>query len=127
MEDGVRVPYILELDQELTVMTEYADRSVQKHVSDGRRSHRKRRMPDSPTRKVALIMSRWVTEAIENPIPGTDELRDAYVAERVELHEAAARDGRDCPPCDLSRLMRRYREILEEKGHFADVANMEIT
>ena len=127
VEDGVRIPYIIELDQELTVMAEYADRTVQKHVSDGRRSHRKPRVPDSPQRKVSLIMNRWVTEAIEeNPIPGTDDLRDEYFRKRTELHEEAAREGRDCPPCELSKLMRRYRETLTEKGYFSDIANMEI-
>lgn len=128
IEGGVRIPYTIDLDQEMTVIAEYADRTVHRHVVDGRRSHEKPRTPESPARKIALIMNRWVTKQVEtNPIPGTEDLRDRYFDELAAMHTVAALEGSACKPCDISKLMRRYREILEQQGYFADVANLSLT
>lgn len=122
LEDGVRIPYTIELDHELTVVAEYADRTVQRHVAEGRGARRPR--PEmAPVKKKNLLLGRWVSESVaDNPIDGTGDLREAYFADKRAL--LASFDERDepCPPCQLGRLMRRYREKLEAGGHFSNIA-----
>ena len=77
MRDGVRIPYVLELDHELTVLAEYADTTEVNHVAAGRSGLTPRRNADSPARRISTAMSKWCTKAVEeNPLPGTDELRE---------------------------------------------------
>ena len=59
MKDGVRLPYVLELDHELTVVSEYADTTDVDHVRDGRRAGRGPRVPASPARRMSAAVARW--------------------------------------------------------------------
>ena len=123
IQDGVRVPYVMELDAELTVVSEYADTTHLQHVVDGRRSPGARRVEDeNPERRKSMIIARWVSESVaENPIEGTDEIRDSYFEDLRALRDKHIERGSRCKPCDVGKLMRRYREILEEKGYLGQL------
>jgi len=118
MQGGARVPYTIELDHELTVISEYADTTTIDHVAAGRRSHGE---GDTPTRRKARVMSKWCAKSIEdNPIPGTDDLRTQYFLDFEKLAGEFASEGKACPGCEVGKLMRRYREKLEAEGRLQD-------
>lgn len=104
------MPYTIELDDELTVIAEYAA------VPDPENAPPPR---DSRSSNVARAMARWTTEAItENPIPGTDDIRQAYFDAKQALlaeHEAA---GTECPGCEIGKLMRQFKDKLNAAGYF---------
>jgi hypothetical protein len=117
LKDGVRIPYVIELDHELTVIHEYADTTAIDHAREGRAPRRQR--DDDPQKEMLRTMSRWVTQSIQdNPIPGTDELRQSYVDDLNELTGDYSKVGKECPTCDISQLIRRYRDKLESGGYF---------
>lgn len=121
-EAGERIPYVLELDHELTVMSEYADHTAANHVAAGR-STKKAKRADTKGRRIALAIARWVTQSVEdNPIPGTDAMRDTYFEELDALHRYHAQNGSECKPCDVGVLIRQHRTKLEKDGHLAQFA-----
>ena len=123
IKDGVRIPYVLELDHELTVLAEYADTTEVDHIREGRRNPRKPRVADSPARRIATAMSKWATERVaDNPIPGTDDLRDEYFKELEALETKYADKESKCPACEIGKLMRRYREKMEKQGSLTQLA-----
>lgn len=114
--DGVRVPYVMELDSELTVISEYADTTHVNHVREGRGGGRRPR--EDPERRVLMVIARWVSESVtENPIPGSDDLRDKYFRDLRALQDKHIERGSRCPNCEIGKLMRRYREMLQESGY----------
>ena len=114
LKDGVRIPYVIELDGELTVIAEYADVTVVDHITEGRRDDRH----DDAVKRIVTAVARWSARAItDNPIPGTDDLRQQFFSERDALEKSFKDAGRDCPGCEISKLMRRYRDKLSAAGH----------
>lgn len=114
-DNGERIPHIIELDSQLNFLREYRDVTERDRVAEGRRSTPQPEV--SEERQKAMRMARWATESvIENPIPGTTDLRDAYFHDLKELHEAFRIKGESCPGCKIGELMRSYREKLESGG-----------
>jgi len=116
LEGRSRVPYIMELDHELTVVAEYEDAKGSRTAAA-----RVRRAveTEAPAKKIARIMARWCTKSVEsNPIENTDGLREKYFEEFDALTEKFAAKKKSCPGCEVGKLMRRYREKLKEAGHF---------
>lgn len=116
LEGHQKVPYIMELDHELTVVAEYEDKKSTRTTS----AHARRAQEmEAPAKKVARVMARWCTKAVkENPIEGTDGLRKAYFKEFDALTEKFASKNKTCPGCEVGKLMRGYREKLKDAGHF---------
>ena len=105
LQDGVRVPWTIELDNELTVLAEYPSATS---------------AAAPPTDPIAHAMAKWaVAEIAENPIPGTDDLRAQYFSEVEALHATYAETGQTCPGCELGDVQRRYRLKLEAAGFIA--------
>jgi hypothetical protein len=106
MVDGVRTPFVLELDSTLTVVAEYEDvPHCASATDDGRED------------VLARAVAKWAVEAVkENPIPGTDDLRAEFFEARtrlLQLHEIA---GTVCPDCEMGSLLRQYKEKLRSDG-----------
>ena len=111
IQDGQRIPFTLELDHELTVIAEYADAAVIE--TKGRSASPPQPSPDGKK----ATMARWVTKSVDvNPIPGTEGLRGDYFEDLERLQEKHRREGTECSPCEIGRLVRRYREKLEKAG-----------
>lgn len=111
-EAGVRVPWVMELDTGQEVVSEAPVTPSRPEVAVARASQN---VVDTPDRRKQIATSKWQTESIaENPIPGTDDLRASYFQDLEKLQ--ASYDG-ECPACEIGRLMRSYKEILEERGH----------
>ncbi len=105
-----RVPYTIELDEQLTVIAEYADTSALDHVAMGRKPEAE---ASSPERRKAMLVARWTTPAVDvNPIPGSEELRQEFFEAKRKLDEQHGVKG--CPSCKLGPLIRQYREKLEK-------------
>ena len=120
VKDGVRIPYVLELDHELTVIAEYADAVVSKHVADGRATRDERR--SSSVDKLRTTMAKWFSEHTEeNPIPGTDPYRQDYWDDLASLKAEFAAKQQKCPGCKISQLQQRYREKLRQGGFLDSV------
>jgi hypothetical protein len=114
LKDGKRIPYTIELDNELTVVAEYADTTDLDHPVQGR-STRSEEM--APERKKAMTMARWATKAVaQNPIPGTEDLREDFFTDLENLQSKHITAGTTCPACEVGKLVRRYRARLEEGG-----------
>lgn len=106
-----RVPYTIELDEQLTVIAEYADTSALDHVAIGRKVEAE----SSPERRKAMLVARWTTPAVDvNPIAGSEELRQEFFEAKQKLD--AQHGGKGCPSCKLGPLIRQYREKLEKAG-----------
>ena len=115
MKDGLRIPYTIELDDTLTVVAEYADMTELEHIAAGRRNRPASEVNEE--RRKGMLVARWATEAvIENPIPGTDQLREDYFDSLRELKEQFAARGEKCPGCKMGALIRSFREKLESGG-----------
>lgn len=112
MEDGERLPYVIELDAQMTVTAEYLDPAVKAPAA-----------PTSITRggrssEGARIVAAWTTDSIQdNPIPGTDDLRAEFFEAKRALYSRHEAAGTKCPGCELGQLLRQYRDKLEEGGH----------
>ena len=63
---------------------------------------------------VASKMTMWATVEVPNPIPGTDDLRAKYEAARKAIESDVAAGV--CKPCEVGKLIARYRSILESRG-----------
>lgn len=102
IQGGQRVPYTLVLDEQLTVLREYAektDTSPAKPASEE---------ADNPARR----MAKWATDSVsDNPIPGSDELRKQFFEDMQNL-VSRYKEG-DCPACKKGELIRSYRAKLE--------------
>lgn len=102
-----RVPFILELDETLTVVNETPEQAAFDVAVYGQ----------SPA-EVKDRMTRWSTiEIEENPLPGTEELRAKYRAEREALIESHKKNKTMCPPCEIGKMVRHYRMLLEKDGY----------
>ena len=138
--NGQRVPFIMELDEEMTVITDrpadgspvstkgtplaaleaYPDldnpffsagiKEVKQLPGGGKQVVLK------PT-PLDIKVGTWVTPGIkDNPIPGTDELRAEFFEAEKAMREAHAEKGAECSNCDLGALIRRYRMKLFNAG-----------
>lgn len=111
MRGEQRIPYTIELDDEYTVISEYADTTAVDHVAEGRNP---RPSDVSPERQKAMLMARWATPGVDvNPIPGSEELRQEFFTAKQKLEASYA--GNNCPGCKLGALIREYRKKLEQK------------
>lgn len=64
-----------------------------------------------------IRVGEWVTElVVENPIPGTDELRAEFFQEEAAMKARHEQDGTKCKPCETGTLIRKYRAKLEQLG-----------
>lgn len=109
---GERVPWVIELDGELTVIAEYQAGGSTMGVT----------IPISEEATPATLspshsVARWAVEEVENPLPGTDDLRADYFAARRSLVKRHEDGGSVCPPCELRDLLWHYKEKLIEGGH----------
>lgn len=60
-------------------------------------------------------MARWATDKVDvNPIPGSEELRVEFFEARKALE--ASYENSPCPPCQIGKLIRAYRDKLVAKG-----------
>jgi ribosomal protein S27AE len=117
MEGGARVPYILELDQQLTFIAEYRDKV---DTTNGKPARPPRQA--TPANDLAHTIAKWATKSVEeNPIPGTDHIREEYFADLERKIEAFAEQNKSCPGCEVGRLMRNYRKRLAAEGFIDDV------
>lgn len=94
------MPFLMTLDQTMTVLSDVPDQAALDRVAYGSR--------EKPY--AASNLSRWLADVDENPIPGTDDLRAAFRDERLRL-------GGDCTSCQLAALTAKYRQALETMGH----------
>lgn len=106
MIDDARVPFVIELDHQLTVISEKPDQEAFHRVVYGR--------TDEPNTRTMTV---WSTMEVANPIPGTEELRAKYQEELQAMHKRAADNHTICKPCEVGKLIRRYRLILEAGGY----------
>lgn len=114
LENGTRVPYVLELDSLYTVINEYP---VPSHEADLPPAVQHR-----PASNAMTAVASWATESItDNPIPGTDDLRSAFFAEKAALYKSHEEKGTQCPGCEVGRLLRKYRDMLQAGGHLAQL------
>jgi hypothetical protein len=116
-ESGIRIPWILEIDDDRTVIKEAPEEGAQLIVPTQvtARSPVQREESD-PERQKMGVMARWCTSGIKvNPIPGTDTLRARFFEDLAAL-EASYTTETPCPPCLRGKLMRRYRTLVEEAG-----------
>lgn len=67
-----------------------------------------RKAPDEWSEQYAA----WLDDAQPNPFEGTDEVRDAYRAERDETQSRV--DAGQCKGCELNRLKVEYRIKLRQ-------------
>jgi hypothetical protein len=115
--DGVRTPTVIELDDQMTFVREYDATAVPRAEILAKKTPDK---PDTPARVIALEMARWtVAEILDNPIPGSDDLRVEYFRAKAALQAKYKAEGASCPGCELGRLMRQFREKLRLAGHLA--------
>ncbi len=111
MVDGVRTPYVIELDEQLTVVREYSAAARTEEADDS--------PAESYEARVAIACARWSVDSIkDNPIPGTDDLRAQFFTERAELHRSYSEIGADCPACKEGDLGHKYKEIMRHTGAF---------
>lgn len=104
----LRVAWVLELDDQRTVVNEYEE-TIPIGTSRGE---------ETPSRRKENAMTRWtVKEIADNPIPGTDELRAKYLTEVDAVNAAYARKGVSCPGCKIGGIIRRYKDILRAGNH----------
>jgi hypothetical protein len=116
MVDGRRVSRIMELDSNLTFVDEYdaTTQPTNAAVHIPRAQTANVGIYETPERKKALLMARWATRSItENPIHGTDEMRTAFFDEMDGLTAKYEAEYKQCPPCVIGALIRKYREQLE--------------
>lgn len=118
IEGGVRMPWILELDHQATVIHEYQDTATLDHVTAGRRPRREM----TPVKKAGLALAQWLSRSREeNPLPGSDDLRIQYFKDVDDKTAEFVEKGLKCPQCQLSPLVKRYRAKLEAGGFFAEL------
>jgi len=115
MHGEQRVPYVIELDAQRTIVSEYVDKAAAGQaapvVSDAAAAPPRE---TSPERFKALTMARWSTPAVkENPIPGSEELREEYLRDREKLEASYGSSG--CPSCEHGKLIRAFRAKLEAR------------
>lgn len=115
LDDGKRVPYILELDKDRTVIAEYIDNSG---IDRSEAALRSGESSQNPARRIAAIMSKWCAKSIvENPIPGTDDIRSDFLDAHDRLVAEHAGSKKGCPACKLGGLQRKFRNLLESGGY----------
>lgn len=138
--NGQRVPFIVELDEEMTVVSDrpadgtpistkgtplaaleaYPDLD-NPFFSAGIKEVRElpgggKQVVLKPT-QLDIKVGMWVTPNItDNPIPGTDDLRAEFFEAEKAMRDAHAEQGTQCSDCDLGALIRRYRLKLFNDG-----------
>jgi len=109
-ETGARVARLLVLDNELNFIDEIDD--------DERPPAARKAATETPERQAQHDFARWAVASIEtNPFPGSDELRADYFKEVERLKASFDEVGQECPACDLSKVMNKYRARLKAAGH----------
>lgn len=63
------------------------------------------------------MMAEWAVDGVDNPYPGTDELRIQYFEEEAAMKKKHEDEGHECPPCALGSLINKYRDILTREGY----------
>ena len=91
-------------------------------VSEGTLANGEKTKFYNPT-QLDIAVATWATPGIiENPIPGTDDLRAEFFEAETTMRAAYANSGADCPACDLGSLIRQYRSKLFAGGHLDAVS-----
>jgi hypothetical protein len=120
IEDGRPVPYIFETEDmeefgwKPVLVREYPDRALME--AEARMAENERRVADGVARSPGNVVTesalrtvaRWTVSSIENPIPGSDDLRTEYFAERKVLEDRYREEDEECPACKLGELLRKY-------------------
>jgi hypothetical protein len=128
LEDGERVPYILETDDTALVVAKYVDTDYLRMIKKAEDTKKKygrimedagARSPDAPVIPGDKIrtMAQWTTESVkDNPIEGTDGLREEYMEARRKLVQSFEDRNEPCPRCVLGELSRKYYKKLIDWG-----------
>jgi hypothetical protein len=103
MVNGVRTPCYLVLDQTLLV------------VEEGMATVPVAAPPPVRSPQAASI-EEWFVREFDNPLPGSDALREAFFAEEAAAKERHLQENTPCPPCVLSSIMNRFRAKLQQEG-----------
>ena len=113
MHGDQRVSYVIELDAQRTIVAEYVDQPAAGQAAPVVAAAAPPR-DTSPERFKALTMARWSTPTVkENPIPGSEELREEYLRDREKLEASYGSSG--CPSCEHGKLIRAFRTKLEAR------------
>ena len=144
-----RVPYLIELDEEMTIVTdspidstgestgfktpELTPEILEKYPDLGNPiftagithevilENGGRSVSLKPT-ALDIKVGMWTTPSvIENPILGTDDLRAEFFEVERQMRDKHASEGTECAPCDLGTIIRRYRLKLFNDGYLDDV------
>jgi len=112
-ENGNRVPHTLVLTLDLVEVSCLPD--APPPIDPGIELYnREKDVGVVATKEPRIIFARWVTESFpENPIPGTDELRQEYFKALAAMKQKAEDEGVECRNCDLGNLMRSYKAKLD--------------
>lgn len=102
MIDGSRVPFTLTLDEHMVEVSLLRDHEAYNKVVYGEAD------------AVSSRMTLWATPEVPNPIPGTDDLRGRFIVARRDIEKRVV--AGECKPCEIGKLIKRYRVILEERG-----------
>ena len=105
-----RIPYTLVLDRTLLVLSETVNTTAAVQAATPVVKQAPKPAPD----EARMTMARWATEGNDNPLPDTDDLREAYFVERKALEAQHAEAGTPCPGCEVGKIINKYREILKE-------------
>ena len=64
-----------------------------------------------------IKLGEWATDlVVENPIPGTDDLRREFFAEMQDLTERHEKNATVCKPCEKGAIIRKYKDKLIAGG-----------
>lgn len=123
-EEGVRIPWVIVLDHERTVLDERIDEVALARMQSaaawypdggGQEQPKKNLMRGGQdAREFRAKVAFWVTKDADNPFPGTDELRNAYFDEVTRLEESFKTRGKVCPSCEKGRVIRNYTSRLSK-------------
>jgi hypothetical protein len=126
VEDGRRIPRVMELDHNLTFIDEYdagtpPKNPVQAPPPEAKAAPVTAGVHETPERQRAHLVARWSTRMVaDNPIPGTDDMREMFFAEVEAVKKKYTEKYKECPPCVIGQIIRKYRAQLEESGLLAD-------
>ena len=103
MVSGVKTPYVLVLDAARVVVDEYVDSAALAVVL---RDMKQPVMVSPATLAKSSTLAAWF-EPGDNPIPGTDRIREECLAKIKTAMDAS------CSGCELNTIRTEYRTLLE--------------
>lgn len=107
MIDGRRVPQILVIDSNRTVVDEWLE-----EPPDVARSGAE---SGGKMTSFHVQFATWTTSGTPTPWPELDDLRAAYFAERDNLIKYLEENGSDCIDCKVGAVMVKYRQKILRK------------